>query len=91
MLAKALAPDILAPKVILVTDRIDLDDQICGTFRACGLEPEQAGTGEHLVKLLNDDKAHVVTTLIHKFEAATKNRQDKLIDKCIEIAIANED
>ena len=76
MLAKALAlaPDILTPKVILVTDRIDLDDQICGTFRACGLEPEQASTGEHLVKLLNDDKAHVVTTLIHKFEAATKNR-----------------
>jgi type I restriction enzyme R subunit len=76
MLAKALAlaPDILSPKVILVTDRIDLDDQICGTFRACGLEPEQASTGEHLVKLLKDDKAHVVTTLIHKFEAATKNR-----------------
>jgi len=76
MLAKALtlAPDILTPKVILVTDRIDLDDQICNTFRACGQEPEQASTGEHLVKLLNDDKSHVVTTLIHKFEAATKNR-----------------
>lgn len=79
MLAKALAlaPDILTPKVILVTDRIDLDDQICGTFRACGLEPEQASTGEHLVKLLTDDKAHVVTTLIHKFEAAAKNRNLK--------------
>jgi len=75
--ALALAPDILTPKVILVTDRIDLDDQICGTFRACGLEPEQASTGEHLVKLLSDDKSHVVTTLIHKFEAATKNRNLK--------------
>jgi type I restriction enzyme R subunit len=79
MLAKALAlaPDILTPKVILVTDRIDLDNQILGTFRACGLEPEQASTGEHLVQLLNDDKAHVVTTLIHKFEAAAKNRNLK--------------
>ena len=79
MLAKALAlaPDILTPKIILVTDRIDLDDQICGTFRACGLEPGQASTGEHLVKLLTDDKAHVVTTLIHKFEAAAKNRNLK--------------
>ena len=79
MLAKALAlaPDIRTPKVILVTDRIDLDDQICGTFRACGLEPEQAGTGQELVKLLNDSKAHVVTTLIHKFEAATKARNLK--------------
>lgn len=79
MLAKALvlAPDILTPKVILVTDRIDLDDQICGTFRACGFEPEQASTGQDLVKLLTDDKAHVVTTLIHKFEAATKARNLK--------------
>lgn len=79
MLAKslALAEDILTPKVILVTDRIDLDDQICNTFRACGLEPEQASTGEHLTKLLTDDKAHVVTTLIHKFEAATRNRRLK--------------
>lgn len=79
MLAKALAlaPDILTPKVILVTDRIDLDNQILGTFRACGLEPEQAGTGEHLAQLLGDDKAHVVTTLIHKFEAAAKNRNLK--------------
>lgn len=79
ILAKALvlAPDILTPKVILVTDRIDLDDQICGTFRACGLEPDQASTGEHLVNLLMDDKAHVVTTLIHKFAAAAKNRRLK--------------
>jgi len=79
MLAKALVlcPDILTPKVVLVTDRIDLDDQICNTFRACGLEPEQARTGEHLAELLMDDKAHVVTTLIHKFEAAAKNRNLK--------------
>jgi type I restriction enzyme R subunit len=79
MLAKALvlSPDILTPKVVLVTDRIDLDDQICNTFRACGLEPEQANTGEHLAQLLMDDKAHVVTTLIHKFEAAAKNRNLK--------------
>lgn len=76
MLAKSLAlhRDILNPKVILVTDRIDLDDQICGTFRACGLEPEQANTGKHLVKLLTDERSHVVTTLIHKFAAATSSR-----------------
>jgi len=76
LLAKALvlAPDIRVPKVILVTDRIDLDDQICNTFRACGFEPEQAATGQDLVRLLADDKAHVVTTLIHKFEAAAGAR-----------------
>ncbi len=77
MLAKSLAlrTDILNPKVILVTDRIDLDDQICGTFRACGLEPEQANTGKHLVDLLLDHRTHVVTTLIHKFATAVGNRK----------------
>lgn len=83
MLAKSLAlhPDILNPKVILVTDRIDLDDQICGTFRACGLEPEQAATGKHLVELLTDERMHVVTTLIHKFAAASSNRALKKADR----------
>ena len=69
------------PKVILVTDRIDLDDQIGGTFRACGLAPEQATTGKHLVALLGDPRTHVVTTLIHKFAAASANRNLKPVDR----------
>ncbi|MDJ0817431.1 MAG: HsdR family type I site-specific deoxyribonuclease, partial [Desulfobacterales bacterium] len=76
MLAKSLAlhPEIANPKVILVTDRIDLDDQICGTFRACSLEPEQANTGRHLVELLQDQRIQIITTLINKFAVATSNK-----------------
>lgn len=83
MLAKSLAlyPDIPNPKIILVTDRIDLDDQICGTFRACGLEPEKANTGKHLTELLLDHRAHIVTTLIHKFATAASNRVLSLVDR----------
>ncbi|MEM9158424.1 MAG: HsdR family type I site-specific deoxyribonuclease [Verrucomicrobiota bacterium] len=79
MLAKALslAPDILTPKVVLVTDRIDLDKQIYKTFQACGKETKRAKTGTHLVELLTDSKGHVVTTVINKFEAAAKNRAIK--------------
>lgn len=77
MLAKSLAlrPEISNPKIILVTDRVDLDDQIWGTFRACGLEPEQAGTGKHLVSLLKDQRTHVVTTVIHKFATAVSSKE----------------
>jgi len=83
MLAKSLVlhPDILNPKIILVTDRIDLDDQIWGTFRACGQEPEQARTGRHLVELLNDQRTHVVTTLIHKFATAVSSRELEEVDR----------
>ncbi len=79
MLAKSLALNskILNPKIILVTDRIDLDDQICGTFRACGLNPEQANTGKHLVEIMQDHRTHVATTLIHKFGIAVSSRKMK--------------
>lgn len=79
MLAKAIALDesIKNPRVILVTDRIDLDDQIWKTFKACGVETERARTGEHLVKLVEEDKARVITTIIDKFDTATKKRKVK--------------
>lgn len=74
MLAKALAlePSIPAPRIVLVTDRIDLDEQITKTFHQCGKEPQQAKTGRHLMELLEDDRVAVVTTVLDKFGAAAK-------------------
>lgn len=82
MLAKCLAlhPQIENPRIVLVTDRIDLEDQIYGTFRACGLVPEQAATGKHLAALLSDSRARIITTLIHKFAAAMGSRTLKRVD-----------
>lgn len=76
MLGTAIAEelDILHRKIVLVTDRVDLDDQIWTTFHHCGLEPERARTGRHLAELLQDPKYPVVTTVIDKFEAVTKMR-----------------
>jgi type I restriction enzyme R subunit len=72
MLAKAIAlePDITDYKILLVTDRIDLDDQIYRTFLHCGIEPVQAKTGSHLIELIEGHKSRVVTTIIDKFDAA---------------------
>ncbi len=72
MLAQAIAINIRNPKIILVTDRIDLDDQITGTFRKCGMFVENATTGQRLVELLESKSDAVVTTVINKFEAAVK-------------------
>ncbi len=72
MLAKsiALSNDIPDYKIILVTDRVDLDDQIYRTFYHCGKDVEQASTGKHLSEMLKDNKKRIVTTIIDKFEAA---------------------
>lgn len=77
MLAKALAlaPDILNPKIVLVTDRVDLDDQIYKTFHACGKSVVQAKTGEHLIDLIAQNKASIITTIIDKFESASRKRK----------------
>ncbi len=74
MLAQAIAmePSILNPKIVLVTDRTDLDQQITGTFRKCGKLVENAATGRRLVELLESKSDAVVTTIINKFVAAVK-------------------
>ncbi len=74
MLAQAIAMDksIRNPKIILVTDRTDLDNQITGTFRKCGKFVDNATTGQRLVELLESKSDAVVTTIINKFVAAMK-------------------
>lgn len=77
MLARALAldPDIRNPRIVLVTDRVDLDKQLGNTFAACGLTPDRADSGRHLLELVSENKAHIVTTLIHKFDKALSIRK----------------
>ena len=74
LLGKALALDSGIPnaRVVIVTDRIDLDEQIWKTFHQCGKEPQQAKTGAHLINLLKDERVSVITTLLQKFGAAAK-------------------
>jgi len=74
MLAQSIAmePSIRNPKIVLVTDRTDLDNQITGTFRKCGRFVENATTGQRLVELLESKSDAVVTTIINKFVAAVK-------------------
>jgi type I restriction enzyme R subunit len=74
MLAKSLAleKEIQNPVIVLVTDRVDLDEQIKKTFHQCGLEPVQAQTGKHLTKLITEGKETVITTVIDKFASAVE-------------------
>ena len=81
MLAKAISlhPEIANPKVIVVTDRKTLDNQISDTFKSCGKTTIQAKTGNHLITTLKSPKEAVVTTVINKFEAVL-NRLDIKLD-----------
>lgn len=76
MLAKALVlhPGIKNPRVVIVTDRIDLDTQIWETFKACGKQVYKADSGKHLTRLIREPKHEIITTVIDKFEAAAREK-----------------
>ncbi len=74
MLAQMLANNkqISNPKIVLVTDRKDLDKQISDTFKKCKKDVVQAKTGSHLIEQLTDSSDDIITAVINKFEAAVK-------------------
>lgn len=73
MLARKIYSVVRNPKIVLVTDRVDLDTQITDTFRkVSGVNVQNAKTGSALVELLQSKSDAVVTTIINKFEAAVK-------------------
>lgn len=61
------------PKVVIVTDRVDLDDQIHKTFNDTDLRASKAISGNNLVSLINNDGADIVTTIVNKFKTAVDN------------------
>lgn len=80
MLARMIArePSITDAKIVLVTDRLELDDQITHTFQQCGLQVSNAKSGQKLVDHLLNPKAEVVTTIINKFQNAVRNLKEPL-------------
>ena len=79
MLARSLAlePGIENPRVIIVTDRDDLDRQIKATFKSCEREPIRATSGVHLLDLIRNQTT-LVTTIVNKFDTALQ--KGRLVD-----------
>jgi type I restriction enzyme, R subunit len=75
---------------VVVTDRVDLDDQIATTFKACGAVSEAEGdqchaeSGAHLRELLRGNHRYVFT-LIQKFQSP-----EVLCDRSDVIAMTDE-
>ena len=87
MLAQMIATEVKNPRIVLVTDRIELDGQITKTFRKCGKDVENAPTGIKLVELLEGDTDAVITTIINKFATAVKKIKQPLTDPNIFVLI----
>jgi len=77
MFAKYLLHDLASihPQLVIVTDRIELDSQIHKTFNHSRLKAARATSGKNLVDLIQDNKADIITSLVHKFDTASKNQE----------------
>ncbi len=69
MLAKYILLEMakLNPKVVIVTDRKELDKQISKTFIHTKCKPARATSGKNLIELIDKGKADIITTIINKF------------------------
>ena len=57
------------PTIVIVTDRVDLDEQITKTFIACGVpNPERAESVRELRELLSGATGKTVMTTVQKFQ-----------------------
>ena len=83
------APTLQNPNILVLTDRIDLDDQISKTFVACGLpNPKQAASvGQLREAVARGGSGQILLSTIFKFQGskeAIPNSEDwiVLVDEC---------
>lgn len=88
-LAQWILENITGSRVVIITDRDELDIQITNGFKDAGHHPYQAKSGDHLIKMLNGTNDRrisaterepacpdLITTLLHKFGIAGKPEED---------------
>ena len=81
MLVRAIIedPSIELPRILIVTDRRDLDRQISDTFAACNIKKEVKNikSAKELVECIRNKDQRVLTTLVHKFGVHGKQIVDR--------------
>ncbi|MBN2387684.1 MAG: type I restriction endonuclease subunit R [Anaerolineales bacterium] len=66
-LAKWLREHVTGSRVLIITDRIELDEQIEGIFSGVGEGIHRTSSGADLIDCLNEAKPWLMCSLIHKF------------------------
>ncbi len=71
-----LRPELMSWKIIFVTDRTQLEEQLSGTGQSIGftiksanfINPKNPANGQSLKELLSNDNSDLVMAMIHKFQ-----------------------
>ena len=82
-LAKWIREHVENPRVLIITDRTELDEQIEGVFNGVHEDIYRTKSGADLVRVLNATDEWLMCSLIHKFGAG-EELSDKDIDAYVE-------
>lgn len=64
------------PRVLLITDRTELDDQIEGVFNGVNEQIYRTKSGSDLISTLNTSEEWLICSLVHKFRGADTDAED---------------
>ena len=71
-------------RVLIITDRTELDEQIEGVFKGVSEDIRRTQSGEHLVQVLTDSSVRLSCSLVHKF-----GRDEETSDADIDVTWRN--
>ena len=80
-LAKWIREQVTDPRVLLITDRTELDEQIEQVFKGVGEDIHRTRSGAGLVGVLGAREEWLVCSLIHKFGVAEEGDVDAFIEE----------
>lgn len=84
-LARWLREHVENARIFIITDRVELDEQIEGDFKGVGENIHRTHSGADLIRALNDPKYFLVCSLIHKFgRQGGKGSDDQAMQDYIE-------
>ena len=79
-LAKWIREHVNDARVLLITDRTELDEQIEGVFLGVGEGIHRTKSGADLVRVLNSRQEWLLASLIHKFDASDEGDIDAFVN-----------
>ena len=80
-LAKWIRENIPDSRVLIITDRDELDKQIEGFFKGVSEEIYRTKSGKDLIKQLNNTLPWLICSLVHKFGSSTERDIDEYLEE----------
>ncbi|MEJ5201489.1 MAG: HsdR family type I site-specific deoxyribonuclease [Anaerolineales bacterium] len=76
-LARWLREHVENARILIITDRVELDEQIESDFKGVGENIHRTYSGSDLIRTLNDPRYFLVCSLIHKFGRQGSQKTDE--------------